>query len=171
MSNSALTAASKPIRLSGTVYNVSPLDDKDTSELDEYVRFIHMETAKAAAITCSDESIKHMIISSAVAQASSLSFMSPQGAAIIKSVDGVSRILWHGIKHNHPEVTHEFIRSQLFSNKSNIAEANKLFDELNVKPLQGVAARGKVLAAALRKKTSTSNSRKGTTSRPKKSRR
>jgi hypothetical protein len=170
MSNLALTGGSTPIKLNSVVYNVSPLTDKDTSELDEYVRFVHMETAKKAAKDA-DPEIKQMIVSAAVGQASSLSFMSPQGAAIIKGIDGVSRILWHGIKHNHPEVTHEFIRAAMFANTENIAEANRVFDQLNVKPLQEVAAKGKALAAASRKKSYTSNSRKSTASHPKRSRR
>lgn len=166
--SSALTGGSVPIRLNGTVYQVAPLNDKDVSELDSYVRFIHMETAKEAA-RGADQGMQQMILSAAIGQASSLSFMSPQGAAIIKSIDGVARILWHGIKHNHPEVTHDFVRQQMFVSKENLAEANRVFEELNVKPLEALASRGKARAAALsRKKSSTTTSVKNSRSRRKK---
>ncbi len=172
MSNNALTGGSIPIRLNGTLYNVSPLDDKDTSELDQYVRFIHMETATAAAEKA-DVRVAQMIVAAAVGQASALSFMSPQGAAIIKSVDGIARILWHGLKHNHPDLTHEQVRALMFNSHENRKEANRVFEELNVKPLESLVQSGKSLAAAnkarqSRKKASTHKSAKSSGLRPRK---
>jgi hypothetical protein len=127
-----------------------------------------MQTAMAAA-KLADTKIAQMIISSATAQASSLSFMSPQGAAIISSVDGIARILWHGLKKAHPELTHEDVRALMFNSHENRKEANRVFEELNVKPLETLVQSGKALAAAQsRKKRSTSSLRKGTTLRRKK---
>ncbi len=149
------------------MYNVSPLTDKDIAELDAYVRHVHIQTAIDASANQTSSMIDRLV-NAAVYQASSITFMSPQGAAIIKSQDGVARILWHGLKHNHPDLTHERVRQMMYD-KTTIAEANRVFKELNVDPLAEVAARGKALAAAQsRRKKSTSRLSKGTRSRPKK---
>jgi hypothetical protein len=50
----------------------------------------------------------------------------------------------------------------MFTNSENIAEANRIFNKLNVKPLQEVAAKGKALAAASRKKIFTTKSQRST---------
>lgn len=167
MTHSSITGASAPIKLAGKLYNVAPLSDKDIAELDAYVRHVHIQTAIDAA-KGQDAAIVDRLIAAAVQQASSITFMSPQGAAIIKSQDGVARILWHGLKHNHPELTHEQTRALMYDPMS-LREANRVFKELNVEPLNEVAAKGKALAAARsRKKRSTRNSSNGSSLRRKK---
>jgi hypothetical protein len=167
MTHAHITGASAPIKLGSTVYNASPLTDKDIAELDAYVRFVHIQTAIDASKGQPPDMVDRLV-NAAVGQASSITFMSPQGAAIIRSQDGVARILWHGLKHNHPELTHEQVRALMYD-KTTIAEANRVFKELNVEPLAEVAAKGKALAAAqLRRKKSTSRLSKGTRSRRKK---
>ena len=95
-----ITGAAKPIRLSGKEYRVSPLMDIDLAELDEYVRSIHIKTAIDATKDAPSH-IQKMAIERAVDVASSITFMSERGASIMKSTDGVARILWQGVKHNH----------------------------------------------------------------------
>ena len=161
---SDITGAGTPIKLGDVTYLVSPLSDKDLIELDEFVRFVHVN----AAVNSAPAAMKDRALEIAIKQASSLSFMSPDGAAIIKNHNGISRILWHGIRHNHPEVTHEQIR-ELVVNHEVVAEANRVFKKLNVDPLQRLNAGKKVPPAASRQpaKRSTSKSSKGTTSRRK----
>jgi hypothetical protein len=163
---SAITGHSVPIKLGDKVYNVAPLTDKDIAELDAYVKHVHIQTAIDTAAQV-PEQVGDKLIAAAVQQASSISFMSPAGAAIIRSTDGVARILWHGLKHNHPGITWEEVRGLIFNRRA-IDEANRVFNKLNVEPLNEVAAKGKALGAALsRKKRSILRSSKGTTSRRK----
>lgn len=170
MTHAHITGASAPIKLNDKVYNVAPLTDKDIAELDAYVRHVHIQTAIDAS-KGQEPAIVDRLINAAVMQASAITFMSPHGAAIIKCQDGVARILWHGLKHNHPELTHEQVRAMMYD-PSSIKEANRVFKELNVEPLAEVAAKGKALAAAhSHRKKSTSSSSKGISSRQKKSRR
>lgn len=167
----SLDAHGAPISLGGKLYTVAPLTDKDISELDEYIRHVHVTTAVKATQGLSQE-IQDRALEIAISQASELSFMSPRGASIIRSLDGVARILWQGLKHNHPDLSYEEVRAT-FTDRSLVKEANRVFTKLNVEPLQEVAAKGKALQdrhAQLRKKTSTSRSSKGTTSRRSKSR-
>jgi hypothetical protein len=167
MTHAHITGASAPIKLGDKLYDVSPLTDKDIAELDAYVRHVHIQTAIEAS-RGQDDRLTDKLINFAVMQASAITFMSPQGAAIIKSQDGVARILWHGLKHKHPDLTHEQVRKLMYD-PSSIKEANRVFKELNVEPLAEVAAKGKALAAAhLRRKKSISRSSKGTSSRRKK---
>jgi hypothetical protein len=167
MTHAHITGASAPIKLGDKLYDVSPLTDKDIAELDAYCRHVHIQTAIDAS-KGQDSSIVDKLINAAVMQASAITFMSPQGAAIIKSQNGVARILWHGLKHKHPSLTHEQVRAMMYD-PSSIKEANRVFKELNVEPLAEVAAKGKALAdARLRRKKSTSRLSKGTRSRRKK---
>jgi len=167
MSHSSVSGASIPIKLDGRVLDVSPLTDRDISELDAYVKHVHIQTAIDASLNQPDR-IADKIISAAVQQASSITFMSAEGAAIIRSTDGVARILWHGLRHRHPDLTFEDVRKLIFNPRA-ISEANRVFNELNVKPLNEVAAKGKALGAALsRKKKSTVRSSKSTNSRRRK---
>jgi hypothetical protein len=167
MTHAHITGASVPIKLGDKLFDVSPLSDKDIAELDAYVRHVHIQTAIDAA-KGQDDRIADKVINFAVMQASAITFMSPQGAAIIKSQDGVARILWHGLKHKHPDLTHEQVRALMYDPLT-IREANRVFKELNVEPLAEVAAKGKALEAArLHRKKSTSRSSRGTSSRRKK---
>jgi hypothetical protein len=161
-----LAAASYPIKLNDVIYNVAPLDDVDIVELDNYVRQVHIETAATSAVNL-PAAVQDRILSIAVKQASGLSAMSPEGAMILRNTAGVARMLWQGIKRNHPDVTYEKIRS-LITSKESIAEANRVFHELNVKPLEEVAAlnRGKRVSQR-RVPTSTKRSSKGSSSRRK----
>lgn len=173
MSSAALTGAPDSMRLSGVEYLISPLGDQDISMLDEYVRAQFMATAVAAARAAGEDTkIGQMIITSAVAQAPQISFMTNAGAALIKSVDGVSRILWQGARHNHPGLSHEALRKAMFNNKEAIAEANAIFKRLNIDPLGTlVPANGKKVPAAAvrsRKKSYTPTSARSTKSRRKK---
>ena len=166
MSYDAVTAAPVPINLGGTEYLVSPLTDKDLVSLDEYIRHIHIKTAVDSCKNMPQE-IADKALSMAVKQASSMTFMSPEGAGLIKSVAGVARILWLGIKHNHPTVTHEDISAKMLD-KRNIAEANRVFKRLNVDPMQDLL--GKAAPAVRRRQglKSTKRSLSSTKSRPKK---
>lgn len=161
-----IVAASYPIDLGGVLYNVAPLDDVDLGELDNYVRHVHIETA-AKSVEKLPPRQQDQILSIAVRQASSLCAMSPEGALILKNTAGVARMLWQGIKKNHPDVTYEFVRKHMISPAA-IAKANQVFHMLNVKPLEEVAAlnAGKV-ASRRRVKTSIANSVKGSSSRRK----
>lgn len=162
---SDITGAGTPIKLGDTTYLVSPLSDKDLIELDEFVRFVHVN----AAVDSAPASMKDRALQIAIQQASALSFMSAEGAAIIKNHNGVSRILWHGIRHNHPDVTHEQIRALIIKHDV-VAEANRVFKKLNVDPLQRLSTGKKAKPAGSRRvvKKSTLRSSKGIISHQKK---
>lgn len=161
MSNTSLTAATYPIVLDAVTYQVSPLDDVAISALDNYVRSVHIESAVAGSANL-QPALQSRVIDAAVRQASSLSALAPEGAAILKNPDGVAMILWLGIKRNHPDVAYETIRAKMFAPEA-IRRANHVFNELNVKPLEEVAAKGKAQAVvASRRKKSTKRSPRST---------
>ena len=175
MSNTAaLTNAPLSMKLSGKEYLISPLNDQDASMLDEYVRSVFMRTAVLAAQAAGERSvIAQKIIETAVAQAPLISFLSAQGAALIKSIDGVSRILWQGARHNHPGLTHEEVRKAMYGNKDSVQEANRIFKALNIDPLQSLippasAKKAPVATKASRKKSYMPTSAKSTSSRRRK---
>ena len=159
------TAAAYPIRLGGVDYLVSPLSDKDLAELDNYVRATHIRVAVESTKSF-DAATQAQLRGYAIEQASSITFASEQGAKIMRSLEGIARMLWQGIKHNNPNITVEQVQSYLLDSDAR-SEANRIFRELNVKPLQEVAAAGKALAESQRRK-STKHSARTIKRRPKK---
>jgi hypothetical protein len=145
----SITNAPVPIKLGDKEYLVSGLNDQSLVALDEYVKFLHMTSVSEAVATLPVHQ-QQAAITAAANICSSLSFMSAEGARIMRSVNGVSRILWQGIVQNDPKVTHEEIRALMFK-RENIIKANKVFEELNIKPLQEVQRAGKLQKGPRRK--------------------
>lgn len=160
------TGAAYPIRLGGVDYLVSPLSDKDLVELDNYVRATHIRVA-VESTKGFDPATQQQLRAYAIDQASSITFASEQGAKIMRSLEGIARMLWQGIKHNNPNITVEQVQGFLLDSSAR-SEANRIFRELNVKPLQEVAAAGKALASQSQRRRSTNSSVKSSTKRPKK---
>jgi hypothetical protein len=109
---------------------LSPLDDRDLSELDLWLqaRFINMAREAAKGLP---QDQREAEVTQAQITASSLTWMSGQGAKLMATVDGMARIVWQGAKHNHPDLSYEECRAKMFD-PTNVEAANDLFAKLNV---------------------------------------
>ena len=128
----AATAAAAPLQFSdGTVYQMSPLSDKDIAELDAWVQSRVIQMARASLLKDAPQSERDETLRIAMQTASSITWLSGQGAQILATVPGWTRLVWQAIKRNHPDVTEEELSAQMFS-AENIREVNRVFTEQNV---------------------------------------
>jgi hypothetical protein len=111
---------------------MKPLSDKDISEMDLWVRVRYIRTAREAAEGLTPDRYEQEL---RIAQmtAIQLSAFSGMGGKMIATVDGMARVIWQGIKDNHPEITEHRIRALMFSQR-NLKEANAAFKMVNFSP-------------------------------------
>lgn len=119
-----------PITIGGKTYEVSPINDEGREALDEWVRAKFIERAAPMISKMSSDADKDRALRIAYSQAFSLTWLSGEGARLIATVDGVAKMLYEGIRPNHPDVSFEQIRAELFD-PDNIRKATHVFDELN----------------------------------------
>jgi len=127
-----INAASSPLRFAdGTEYQMSPLTDRDISELDEWVRVRFINLAMRSLPAETSEAERAAARMQATHEALTLTWMSGRGAQHMASVDGMTRLVWQSVKRNHPGVTEDELRRHLFS-QENIAAVQLQFRRLNM---------------------------------------
>lgn len=137
-----------PITIGDKTYDMSPLDDAAHDSLDEWVRSKYVERNVGYLEKLQDKD-KALAFKVAYDQAASLSWMSPFGARLMGTVEGVARLLYEGIRKNHPDITFEQLKKEMLD-PDNIAKANAAFRHLNMPDKKGVKTK-----RASRKRKST----------------
>lgn len=148
-----------PITLGGKTYEVSPLNDNAQESLDLWLREEYYQRAAGIVSKFTDKGLQEIALSVAYKEALALTWMSGVGANMISTVNGLARVLWEGIRINHPTVTYEEIREHM-KNPDTIRNANRIFGTLNTRkvaskdgdPKKSMAKRKKELS---RRKKST----------------
>lgn len=131
MSNHAtITAAPYPITLGGTTYRMKPLTDADIAELDQWLRARIIRTARESLPDDASEADRRLTMESAVAFATTVTWMSGHGAKLMATLEGMAQLVWQGCHHLQPAVTPEEIRAKLLDPR-NLEEARLAFDTLN----------------------------------------
>lgn len=128
---SRLTAASAPLRLGKTDYQMSRLTDRDISELDEWVQARFVENARASLKGEKDEALRQETLSIALKQALTITWMSGIGAKMMATPIGMARLVWQCIHKAHPKVTLEQLTEDMFS-PENVERARATFAHLNL---------------------------------------
>jgi len=125
-----MTAASMPITLGGKELAFSPLTDKDIAELDNWVRTEYIKMARDSLDTVDEPALRAETIKSAMDTAAGLTWMSGQGAQMMQTVNGMSRLCFQSVRRGDPTVTHEWLREQLLDHR-NVAEVRRAFEMAN----------------------------------------
>lgn len=149
-----MAASPHPVKLDGKTYIMSPLSDRDWGELELWMQMRPIALAKEAIRRNSDldQAQRDVIMSRATDQMMKMAVATPEGAAILVSVDGISMLTWIGLRARHPDVTFENVRQMMFK-PENINAANDAFEFVN---MQGPTA-------ALGTKTRTTPKSRGNT--------
>lgn len=136
-----------PLQIGDKTYDVSPLTDEARENLDEWVRSKFVERASKLIEQMRTDSDKELGFKVAFRQAASLSWLSGEGAKMIATVDGMARMLYEGIRPNHPEVEYEALRKECFD-PSIIMRVNATFNDLHGRNQteKKLAPRGKSLS-------------------------
>jgi len=151
--DSRMAGAASPLRFAdGTEYQMSPLTDRDISELDEWVRCRFINLAMRSLPDDMSESDRTKFRVNAVHEAMTLTWMSGRGAQQMASVDGIARLVWQSVKRNNPGVAEDELRRHLFS-RENLAAVQLQFRRLNMPetaadPTRPAKRRGKAAAKA-----------------------
>lgn len=114
---------------------MSRLTDRDISELDEWLKAKFIEMARSSLTPGLSSAEREETLGVAMRIAMSMTWMSGQGARIIGTIDGISRLLYQSIKARHPDMTYERTRSFIADPRhmeANIAKVNDAFEELNI---------------------------------------
>lgn len=132
-------------------YTASPLNDADIVELDHWLQeqFIARVRGSLPEDVSDDDYDRAMRL--AYKEAAHLTFMSGQGATLMASVDGISRVLWHQLKKRSPKLTHEQVR-KMCTNPVTAKKAAEAFQKLDMKPAEDAANKQEAANAAAKKR-------------------
>ncbi len=127
-----LTGASVTMMISGQKYSARTLTDKDFAELDEYIQFCIIETARKASQFLSPQERKESL-AAAILAATGVRWSGEEGSKVFNTVAGASYLTWAMIKHNHKVTSETF--EEIFSQEKylvdNITEMDRVFIKLN----------------------------------------
>jgi len=117
-----VTAASYPIKIGDKTYEMRPLTDRDVDEINNWLRSTFIQMARNSFTPDMKAAEREETLSVAMSRARKLSFMSGEGAEVIGSIDGVSRVLWQGCRSKHPTLTFEEFYAEIFRLKDKSAQ-------------------------------------------------
>lgn len=124
MSN--IAGASTPLKFAdGLEIALAPLNDKDMVELDQWIRSFFLEITLKDLEKLPDR-VQDRYIAQAQKQALGLTFMSGDGAKLMATVDGMTRLIWQMAKKENPKLTLPELRQRML-NPENIEAANRAF--------------------------------------------
>lgn len=128
-----VSLAPTPLHLGGVEYMLSPLGDDDIEELNQWLRSRVIQMAQQSLTDDMSPEVRREILSLAIDKARQLSWISGAGAAEMATLEGLSRVVWQGLRRNHPELTHAQVR-KLIIDKKTVEYAMAVWRELNLQP-------------------------------------
>jgi hypothetical protein len=126
-----VTAASFPITLAGKEYRLSPLSDRDNSELTNWLRASFIQMARDSLPGNATQQERDETLAVAMREARGISWFSREGAKVMRSLEGVARVVWQSLRKEHPELTPEQVREMLVDERT-IDHALAVWREINV---------------------------------------
>lgn len=111
MSN--IAASSMEIELSGNVFTMSPLRDKEIQEVNLFIKKDILNTAREFCKTESDERIVQATMKAAMEQASKIDWILNFG--LLQTIDRVAYLFWVCIKNNPPQPSRDVFTAILLS--------------------------------------------------------
>lgn len=140
-----VTAAPFPVTFAGTTYLMSPLTDKDSDEINNWLRASYIAMARESLTPGMSKSEREEILGIAMDRARRLSFIEGEGSKLVSTLEGFIRVVYQGLKKNHPDLVWEKFKADVFDLKNKNADdlsrdvdaATKIFEEINIGPASG----------------------------------
>lgn len=129
-----VTGSPFPIVISGKEYFASPLTDGDIVELDHWIQSQYIARVRESLPEDVSEVDYDRAMTLAYKTSLTLSWTEGDGAVMMASVDGVSRIFWHQLRGRHPELKHADVRKMVLD-PMNLRIAQETFKRLNLDPV------------------------------------
>jgi hypothetical protein len=114
-------------------YLMSPLTDRDQSELNQYVQSTYIDNARRSLPSDTDDKTYARLMTLALQTALGLQWTRKPGRDVFTTEEGLARLAWQGIKRNHKDVTHIDL-IPLMNNKRYVMEFELKFLQLNSPP-------------------------------------
>ncbi len=135
----------------GTVHKLlfSPLDDSDYGTVDSYLQGRYVENAINGIQRLSQER-QDKLYESAVRSSLKITFLAPDGVAMLATPQGMAFIAWLMARKLHPEITEEKLLEMLLV-KGNMRRVNHVFGKVNAVPKNPTSASRAELARKRRK--------------------
>jgi len=131
INDSTITGAARPLIFAdGTQILLSPLGDKDVTELDNWVKAKYLHDARSTIPENATEEQKDRIERIAQQTATTLCWWMGHGASIMASIDGMTQVIYQSAKKNNPNITYDEIHSKLFVHE-NLDLANEAISKTN----------------------------------------
>lgn len=127
----SVTAAPHPVKLDGKDYLMSPLTDGDFEQLNNWLRSGVIQMARQSMTPDMTSEEREETLAVAMREARKMSYLSEAGRAALASVDGTAQLVWLGLRHNHPNLTADEVRSLVFGGDDSLAVL-KVWEEINL---------------------------------------
>jgi hypothetical protein len=109
--------------MDGQQWLLAPLTDKDISELDHWLQARTLRIARASLEPGMSDAERREMLDIALDRASRASFLSHHGTEVWFTLEGLTQIYWHMLKHNHPSLSIENL-GRMLRDSRNLDEAN-----------------------------------------------
>lgn len=135
-----VTAAAHPVVIGGVTYMFAPLTDRDSDEIDNWLRGEYIRGARASLDENTPAQEREEILRIAIRDASRLSYMTGEGARMIASFRGIFRVIWQGLRREQPNLSFDEFRDRMSKLKEkdeqslsdDVDATLAVFKELNV---------------------------------------
>lgn len=134
-----VTAGKFPIHLGDKVLLLTPLTDKDIEEINNWFRAEFVKIARMSFDDSMTQDERAEVLQCAMREARESHWMSASGERVIKTPEGMARVLWQSFKKEHPSLTVEEVR-ELIMTPGNLEMALTVWREVNVPESSGKAA-------------------------------
>jgi hypothetical protein len=129
------TAAAAPIQLDGTEYWMSPLDDKDYEEVNNWIRAQVINMARAMLTDEMSQQERDEILRAAIATARPLNFTNAGENDKVERHGVMVKLIHQGLLARHPGIQYAFVKKALMKPKA-IDDVMSRWYELNVSGLK-----------------------------------
>lgn len=130
-----VTGAATPLTLKdGTTLRFTPLTDKDTEEIDEWLRSRIIEMARGTFTASTSAADRAELLAVAMKQATKTTYTTFDGIEMLATIPGITFICWLSVRRDHPEITIADLRKHFTDDESgthNVALTNDAFNHVN----------------------------------------
>lgn len=119
------------------IYKMSPLTDKDQSELNQWVRAQYINNARLSLPKDVSELEYRLLMSTAMRDALCLTWSRLPGRNAFITPEGSARLAWQSIKRNQKDVTEDELLVCV-NNAKFLFEFEKLFLQINAPPQSAI---------------------------------
>lgn len=99
----------------GTKLHLRPLTDEDMDLLTQWCQAKMINMAEASLPSPCAQEVYDRRMAVAIREASKITWMSAQGAAMLRNIDGLVHLCWLAARKDKPDITEAYIKKQLTS--------------------------------------------------------